>query len=157
MKAKTILFGLAAMMMMFFVACDKEEETTEVAANTMVYNGKVYQMNSTYSYDHSGRVYIDAHAVETLADGQPIFSIISDNPANGTYDLVNGGGVFFGVTSEVDYITSYSSQDTYTSGAVTVEKDESAFRLKMKGTLEDGTTVGFHIYVPASEWRALEF
>ncbi len=153
MKARTILCALAATMMLF-VACDKDDQNTtptEATENTLVYNGKVYQMTSTYKYEQSGRVYIDAHAVDKTGDNQPIFSIISDNPGNGTYDL-SQHAVFFGVTSNVDYITGFYSQDTYTSGTIIIEKDDNAFRMRMSGTLENGTTVAFHIYVPASEW-----
>lgn len=159
MKARTILCALAATMMLF-VGCDKDDEKTtptEAAANTLVYNGTVYQMTSTYKYEQSGRVYIDAHAVDMTDNNRPIFSIISDNPGNGTYDLANGDGVFFGVRSEVDYITSFYNQDTYTSGTIIIEKDDNAFRMKMSGTLENGTTVAFHIYVPVSEWQQLEY
>ena len=152
-----MMFVAAAAMM--FTSCDTDDDDnntpTEAAENTLVQNGRVYRMTSTYKYEQSGRVYIDAHAVDQQ-DGQPIFSIISDNPGNGTYDLTQHA-VFFGVSSDVDYITSFHSQDTYTGGAITIEKDDNAFRMRMSGTLEGGTTVAFHIYVPASEWEQLEY
>lgn len=139
------------------VSCDKEETFTEASTNTLVYNGKVYQMESSYSYEQSGRVYIDANAVETTADGLPIFHIISDDPENGTYDLTQDG-LFFGLSSEVDEIQSfYSQDDDFSSGTMVVEKDDDAFSAKLNGTLKDGTTVSFWIYVPASEWVALEW
>ena len=153
--------AVAAMM---FASCDKNDNTDDNGGNntptenTLVQNGKVYRMTSTYKYEQGeeGRVYIDADAVDQQ-NGQPIFYIISDDPGNGTYDLTNGGGVFFGVTSNVDYITSFYSQDTYTSGSVIIEKDDNAFRMRMSGTLENGTTVAFHIYVPASEWTEVVY
>ena len=151
-----MMFAAAAMMMFSFTSCSPDEDG-EAAANTLVYNGTVYQMTSTYQYEHSGCVYIDAAAMDKNSNGIPIFHIISDNPENGTYDLTNGGAVFFGVTSEVDYITSFGSADSYTSGTVTVEKDDKAFRLKMNGKLASGPDVAFHIYVPASEWEELDF
>ena len=161
MKATKIFLTFVAAATMMFASCGKDDNNnenvnnntpTEATENTLLYNGKLFQMTSTYRYEQSGRVYIDAYAVETLDNNMPIFHIISDNPGNGTYDITNGGGVFFGLTSEVDYITSFGSHSTYTSGAVTIEKDDNAFRMRMSGTLENGTTVAFHIYVPASEW-----
>lgn len=151
-----MLVAAAAMM---FVSCDRDDNNTptEATENTLMQNGKVYQLTSTYKYEQSGRVYIDAYAVDRTDNNRPIFRIISDDPGNGTYDLTNGGGVFFGVTSEVDYITSFFSEDTYTSGSVVIEKDDSAFRMKMSGTLENSTIVAFHIYVPATEWQQLEY
>ena len=154
MKAIRMMMFVAVATMLF-AACGKDDPV-EAKANTLVYNGTVYQMKSYYKYEQGGRVYIDAHAVETTGEGLPIFSIISDDPANGTYDLT-AGTVFFGVSSNVDYIQSFYSESTYTGGTLTVEKDDSAFRLKMSGTLADGTTVSFHIYVPASEWEQLEW
>ncbi len=146
------LFATTAM-----VSCDKEETSTEAAANTLVYNGKVYQMNSSYSYEQSGRVYIDASAVETTSDGQPIFHIISDNPKNGTYDLTQDD-VFFGLSSEVDDIQSFFSQDgDFSAGTLVVNTDDEAFSAKLNGTLKDGIAVSYWIYVPASEWEALEW
>lgn len=155
MKATKFLMMFVAAAMMMFASCGKDDEnnnsSTDATENTMVYNGKVYQMTSTYRYEQSGRVYIDARAVDMIGDNQPIFHVISDNPGNGTYDLTQHA-VFFGVTSDVDYITGFYSQDTYTSGTIIIEKDDNAFRMRMSGTLENGTTVAFHIYVPASEW-----
>ena len=161
MKITKFFMMLVAAAAMMFVACNKDDHKdktpTEAAANTLVYNGKVYQMRSTYKYEQSGRVYIDAYAMDTLDNGLPIFKIISDNPGNGTYDLTNGGGVFFGLTSEVEYITGFHSSDTYSSGTVTIEKDENAFRMKMIGQVANGPAVSFHIYVPVSEWEQLEW
>lgn len=150
---KMMMFVAAAAML--FAACDKDN-LTEAEANTLVYNGTAYPMRSTYKYEHSGRVYIDAYAVQTLENGESIFSIISDDPENGTYDLTQHS-VFFGVTSNVSYIESFFSDSEYTSGTLTVEKDANAFRLKMDGVLANGATVAFHIYVPASEWVQLEY
>ena len=99
-----------------------------------------------------------AFALSNLGnDGLPIFNIVSDQPANGTYNLATGGGVFFRVTSEVNYITSFESSDPYTIGTVIVEKDDNGFRMKMAGKLASGPEVAFHIYVPASEWGQLDF
>ena len=151
-----MMFVAAATMMLATTSCETPEES-EVAANTLVYNGTIYKMTSTYTTDHSGRVYIDANATDKTADGLPIFNIVSDQPANGTYNLATGGGVFFRVTSEVNYITSFESSDTYTIGTVIVEKDDNGFRMKMAGKLASGPEVAFHIYVPASEWGQLDF
>lgn len=147
----------AATMAFAFTSCGDDGNGSEAAENTLVYNGKVYKMESTYKYEQSGRVYIDAAAEDQLDDGLAIFYIISDNPGNGTYDLSNGESVFFNVSSNVDYIASFDNHGPYSSGTVTIEKDDSAFRLRMSGTLENGPDVSFHIYVPASEWQQLEF
>ena len=155
MKATKLFFTFVAAATMMFAACGKDDEnnntSTDATENTLDYNGKVYQMASTYKYEQGGRVYIDARAVDKTGDNQPIFYVISDNPGNGTYDLTQHT-VFFGVTSNVDNITGFHSQDTYASGTIIIEKDDNAFRMRMSGTLENGTTVAFHIYVPASEW-----
>ncbi|MBR5353395.1 MAG: hypothetical protein IK126_06740 [Bacteroidales bacterium] len=158
MKTTKLLIMLvaAATIMFATVSCEPPEEG-DVAANTLVYNGTIYKMTSTYTTDHSGRVYIDANATDKTADGLPIFNIVSDHPGNGTYNLATGGGVFFRVTSEVNYITSFESSDSYTVGTVIVEKDDKGFRMKMAGKLASGPEVAFHIYVPASEWGQLDF
>ena len=110
MKVTRFLMMFVAAAAMMFAGCGKEDNNnenvnnntpTEATENTLLYNGKLFQMTSTYRYEQSGRVYIDAYAVETLDNNMPIFHIISDNPGNGTYDITNGGGVFFGLTSEV--------------------------------------------------------
>ena len=100
---KLLMMFVAAATIMFATASCEHPEEGEVAANTLVYNGTIYKMTSTYTTDHSGRVYIDANATDKTADGLPIFNIVSDQPANGTYNLATGGGVFFRVTSEVNY------------------------------------------------------
>ena len=137
------MFVAAATMMLATTSCETPKES-EVAANTLVYNGTIYKMTSTYTTDHSGRVYIDANATDKTADGLPVFNIVSDHPANGTYNLATGGNVFFRVTSEVN-------------GTVIVEKDDNGFRMKMAGKLASGPEVAFHIYVPRSEWGQLDF
>ena len=158
MKTTKLLMMFVAVATMFFstTSCSPEKEK-EVGPNTLVYNGTIYKMTSTYKYEHGGRVYIDAFAIDKTTDGLPIFNIVSDHPANGTYNLANGGDVFFRVTSEVNYITSFESSDPYTIGTVIVEKDDNGFRMKMAGKLASGPEVAFHIYVPVSEWEQLDF
>ena len=166
MKATKLFLTIVAAAAMMFASCDKDNNNdnnndnntpSEATENTLVLNGKVYRMTSTYKYEQGedGRVYIDAYAVDQQ-NGQPIFHIISDNPGNGTYDLTQRA-VFFGVTSNVDYITGFYSESTYTSGTIIIEKDDNAFRMRMSGTMEDGTTVAFHIYVPALEWEEVVY
>ena len=154
MKANKIMFLVAAATMLF-AACGKDPESIEAKENTLVVGSTEYKMHSTYKMEQGGRVYVDAYAVETVND-HPIFYIVSDDPENGTYDLTKGE-VFFAVNSEVDYIPSFYHESEYTSGTLVVAKDTEAFRLKMNGTLADGTVVAFHIYVPASEWEQLEW
>ncbi|MBR6843880.1 MAG: hypothetical protein IKM79_02155 [Bacteroidales bacterium] len=153
---KILSILMVALFATAMVSCDKHDDTlAEATANTLVYNGKVYQMTSTYKIEQSGRVYIDAAAVEADAEGLPIFSIIADNPDNGTYDLTQES-VWFSLRSSTDEIPQFSSQD-FASGTEIVEKDDNAFGMKVNGTLNSGATVSFYIYVPASEWEQLEW
>ncbi|MBR4772802.1 MAG: hypothetical protein IK010_00040 [Bacteroidales bacterium] len=186
MKATKFLMMFVAAAAMIFTACGEEDNTddngggnnntqTEAAANTFVYNGTVYAINSYYSIAQDGRGYVDAFAVDTLPDGTPIFNIVSDVSATGSFDLTQGGEYFFRVSSEVEYIVSFdqSSHDgelngsigeaeyegsgAFSEGTLTTTKDEDAAVLKVSGTLKDGTSVSFHLYMPASEWEYLEW
>jgi hypothetical protein len=153
---KVLSILMVALAMTAMVSCNKDKDTPgDAAANTLVYNGKEYQMVSTYKIEHSGRVYVDAYAVETTVDSMPIFSIISDSPDNGTYDLTQNG-VWFSLNPNTDAIEQFTSRD-FTSGTETIEKDDNAFSMRVKGTLNNGVTVSFHIYVPASEWEYLDW
>jgi len=178
MKKILSLLVVAALAIPAMVSCDKEEnvdgttdttqttptditDTTQTAieasANTLVYNGIVYQMESSYRYEQSGRVYIDANAVDTTSQGVPIFHIISDNPDNGTYDLTQGG-IFFGLSSEVEAIPTFSAQEScFSEGTLVVATDSVAFSAKLNGTLKEGGKVSYWIYVPVTEWEELEW
>ncbi len=152
MKKVLALLTVALFATMLF-SCDKDETAT---ANTLLYNGTEYKLRSYYSYEQSGRVYIDAESVELTWDGMPMFRIISDGPENGTYEMPSQD-VFFGLSSEVQTdVESFSNMD-FTSGTVVVSRDDNAFNMKVDGVLKSGATVSFFIYVPESEWTALEY
>lgn len=147
---------MLAMMTTVMVSCNNDV-LDDVSENKLVYDGVEYELISKYSVEQGGRVYIDAYAVETTDQGTPIFRIISDDPVSGTYDLTQGGEFFFHVSSEVDYIQEFGNHTEFSEGTMTVENNEEEFRMKVIGKLADGTFVGFHLYMPASEWVHLDF
>ena len=51
----------------------------------------------------------------------------------------------------------YGEDSIFSSGTLTVSKDDNAFTYKVTGVLKNGKSVSFHIYVPASEWDVVEF
>lgn len=184
-KVFSILMVAFAMTVM--VACGEKDNNnddngggnnttpTEAAANTLVYNGNVYQLISIYSIAQDGRGYVDAFAVETTYGETPIFSIVSDISSTGTFDLTQSGEYFFRVTSEVDYIPSfdqsshegelsgaigeseYENSGAFTEGTLTIVKNETLASLKVTGTLKNGAAVSFYLYMPASEWEELDW
>jgi len=151
---KVLSFLCVALCATVMFSCDKENEADP---NTLVYDGTEYEMNSYYRYEQGGRVYIDAEAVDKVGENVPLFTIISDNPDNGTYDLpATQDQVFFGCSSESDQIEGFSTED-FASGTVVVLTDDEAFNFKVNGTLNSGVEVSFYIYVPVDEWIALEY
>ncbi len=155
---------------------------TEAAANTLVLNGTVYHLNSHYQYSaEQDRSYAGASTVETDANGDPLYDIISDVEnfcLNRTLDLTTAyddasyyfaihnsmwseqifqdyhvGNGFYGMINDVDY----GEDSIFSSGTLTVSKDDNAFTYKVTGVLKNGKSLSFHIYVPASEWNAEEY
>ncbi len=156
--------------------------TTEAAANTLVLNGTVYQLNSFYQYSaEQDRSYAGAWTVETDPNGDPLYDIISDVEnfcLNRTLDLTTAyddasyyfaihnstwseqifqdyhvGNSFYGMINDEDY----GEDSIFSSGTLTVSKDENAFTYKVTGVLKNGKSISFHIYVPASEWNVMGY
>ena len=146
---------------------DEKNDTptaVEAAVNTLVINGTTYQLESRYSIDEGGRSYADANTIATNANEDPLFNIISDveeNTLNKTYDLtqlVEGEIIFFSIR-DANYFTEDGLEiDPYsfTSGTLTINRDENLFVYKVKGIVEGGKPVSFNISVPASEWNQPE-
>lgn len=155
---------------------------TEAAANTLVLNGTVYQLNSFYQYSaEQERSYAGASTVETDANGDPLYDIISDVEnfcLNRTIDLTtayddasyyfaihnsmwseqifqdyHAGNGFYGMINDV----YYGEDGIFSSGTLTVSKDDNAFTYKVTGILKNGKSISFHIYVPASEWNVMGY
>ena len=183
---------MIALLTIAMVACKKDKPkpdnnndnpaVTEAAANTLVLNGTVYQLNSHYQYSaEQERSYAGASTVETDANGDPLYDIISDVEnfcLNRTLDLTTAyddasyyfavhnsmwseqifqdyhvGNGFYGMINDLDY----GEDSIFSSGTLTVSKDDNAFTYKVTGVLKNGKSVSFHIYVPASEWNAEEY
>lgn len=148
-----MMFVAAATLM--FASCEKDDDTpTEAAANTLVLNGKVYQLNSHYDMGDE-RSYASAETTVLNSNGEPLYTIISDiesNTINHTYDLskpVEGAIIFWSI-HDADW--EYQLGPILDEGTVTISRDENNFVYKVKGK-QNGTTVSFNISVPASEWN----
>jgi len=183
---------MMALLTIAMVACKKDKPkpdnnndnpaVTEAAANTLVLNGTVYHLNSHYQYSaEQDRSYAGASTVETDANGDPLYDIISDVEnfcLNRTLDLTTAyddasyyfavhnsmwseqifqdyhvGNGFYGMINDLDY----GENSIFSSGTLTVSKDENAFTYKVTGVLKNGKSLSFHIYVPASEWEVIEY
>ena len=183
---------MIALLTIAMVACKKDKPkpdnnndnpaVTETAANTLVLNGTVYHLNSHYQYSaEQDRSYAGASTVETDANGDPLYDIISDVEnfcLNRTLDLTTAyddasyyfavhnsmwseqifqdyhvGNGFYGMINDLDY----GENSIFSSGTLTVSKDENAFTYKVTGVLKNGKSLSFHIYVPASEWEVIEY
>ncbi len=183
---------MIALLTIAMVACKKDKPkpdnnndnpaVTEAAANTLVLNGTVYHLNSHYQYSaEQDRSYAGASTVETDANGDPLYDIISDVEnfcLNRTLDLTTAyddasyyfavhnsmwseqifqdyhvGNGFYGMINDLDY----GENSIFSSGTLTVNKDENAFTYKVTGVLKNGKSLSFHIYVPASEWEVIEY
>lgn len=177
---------VAAATMMAFTACgekDNQEDNNnnnqqaapaEAAANTLVVAGNTYRLESTFSYESSGRGYVDAVSVEDAG-----YRLRGDAVSyNRTFDLtaytpdadyafgvdrgentgfqqdnhVEGEPHFYGVVNGQEY-----ADGAFQSGTLTISKTDDLFTYKLSGVLRNGTAVAFHVSVPASEWVALSW
>ena len=89
MKTTRFLMMIVAVAMLF-TACKKDKpqpdngnnETpavTEAAENTLAFNGKTYPLHCGYSIDTlQNRSYAGAYTLETNANGEPLYEIMSD-------------------------------------------------------------------------------
>ena len=157
-----VAFAMTAM-----VACNKDDNgdngngnggnnnntPTEAAANTLLLNGKTYQLNSHYEMG-GDRTYAGAETVDTNENGTPLFTIIADvegNTLNQTYTFPNipeGGAIFWGIH---DATWDFQVGPVLESGTMSISRTDDLFTYKVNGKM-DGQTVAFHISVPASEW-----
>ena len=163
MKATKLFFTFVAAATMMFAACGKDDENnntpTEAAANTLVLNGKVYQLSSHYQMG-VGRTYAGAETVDLDANGDPLYTIIADVEdvtLNQTYtypDIPGGGELFWGI-----HDASWDFQigaPELTEGTITISRTDDLFVYKVNGS-RDGLTVSFNISVPASEWEEVVY
>lgn len=162
MKTRTILCALAATMMLF-AACGKDDENNntaaEAAVNTLVVNGKVYQLSSHYQMG-VGRTYAGAETVDLNANGDPLYTItadVEDVTLNQTYtypDIPGGGELFWGI-HDANWDFQIGSPEL-TEGTITISRTDDLFVYKVNGS-RDGLTVSFNITVPASEWEEVVY
>ena len=190
MKTTKFLMMVVAVMMLF-TACKKDNpkpdndnngntETpavTEAAENTLVFNGKVYQLNCGYGIDAlQNRSYASGHTVETNANGESLYEIMSDVEdfcLNRTFDLTTEyeDATYYFSMRTPDYSEEYSQGNTggfgvngtindeyyddnsiFSSGTLTITRTETDFTYKLTGKLKTGKNLSFNIHVPASEW-----
>lgn len=187
----TRFFMMFVAALMMFTACKKDKpqpdngnngnnETptvTEAAENTMVFNGRVYQLNCGYGIDVAqNRSYASGSTVETDANGDPLYEIMSDVEdfcLNRVFDLttVYEDATYYFSMRTPDYSEEYSQGNTsgfgingiingnyyedssiFSSGRLTITRTETDFIYKLTGTLKTGQSLSFHIHVPSSEW-----
>ena len=166
-KVFSILMVAFAMTVM--VACNKDDNggnsgnggngggnvtPTEAAANTLVINGKTYQLISQYEMGGE-RTYADAETVDTNENGTPLFTIIADVEditLNQTYTFPNipeGGAIFWSIH---DATWEFQIGPVLESGTMSISRTDDLFTYKVNGMM-DGQMVAFHISVPESEWE----
>lgn len=143
---------IATMMM----SCGKDKTDGEAADNTLLMNGKTYQLESQYALGMDGRSYAFACTVDLDANGDPLYTIISDveeNTLNKTYDLsqppVQDEIIFWSIH---DSNWEFQIGPELPSGTLTISRDKDLFVYKVNGKTEDGQLLSFTISVPASEW-----
>ena len=168
MLKKVFSIMMVAFAMTAMVSCDKDDNDdnnngngnnntpTEAAANTLVLNGKTYQLNSHYEMG-GDRTYAGAETVETDNNSEPLYTIIADvegNTLNQTYtfpDIPEGSVVFWSIH---DAAYEFQLGPELESGTVTISRTDDLFTYKVNGKMGN-QTVSFHISVPASEWNQM--
>lgn len=157
-----MMFVAAAAMM--FASCGKDDNEnnntpTEAAANTLVLNGKVYQLSSHYQMGVD-RTYAGAETVDLDANGDPLYTItadVEDVTLNQTYtypDIPGGGELFWGI-HDANWDFQIGAPEL-TEGTITISRTDDLFVYKVNGS-RDGLTVSFNISVPASEWEEVVY
>lgn len=158
MKTARFLLMFVAAATMMLASCEKEP--SEAKPNTLVLNGKVYQLNCRYSVGVDDRSYVDATTVDKDANGEPLYTVfayVEINTLNHTYDLTNL------VESDIIYWTIHDADwsvkigPVLPSGTVSISRDDKNFVYKVNGTREDGSQVSLNVTVPAENWEHLEF
>lgn len=153
---KTKLIIVLAAVAMLFTACSKDNTQTEAAANTLVLEGRIYQLECSYMIDANGRSYASGLTVDKDANGEPLYTIIADveiPTLNKTYDLAN-------LPVDSDEIIFFSIHDAnwefnpvFVSGTLTISRTEELFTYKVTGVTVDNMAVSFHISVPKAQWE----
>ena len=159
MKMHKLMMFVAAATMIFAAACSKDDDkndVTEATANTLVINGKLYQLNSGFGVDENGRGYADATTTELDGNGDPKLTVKADvevQTYNDTYSFpLPSSSFFFSIhDANNDYECGLPA---FTTGTLTITKTETLFEYKVDGQTLDGQNVSFWISVPASEWSS---
>ena len=153
---KTKLIILLAVVTMLFAACGKDNTQTEAAANTLVLEGKTYQLECSYEIDANGRSYAFGQTVDKDANGEPLYTIIADveiPTLNKTYDLANLPIDSDEVVSFCIHDASWEFSPAFASGTLTISRTEELFTYKlMTGVTVDDMTASFNISVPKAQW-----
>ena len=155
---KFMMCFVATVTMLTVASCDKDDDkaVAEVTANTLVINGKLYQLNSGFGMDENGRGYADATTTELDGNGDPKLRVIADvevQTYNDTYTFPLPGNSFFFSIHDANY--DYEcGLPAFTTGTLTITKTETLFEYKVDGQTQDGQNVSFWISVPASEWSS---
>ena len=158
---KTKLIIVLAAVAMLFTACTKDNTQTEAAVNTLVLEGKTYQLECSYEIDANGRSYAFGQTVDKDSNGEPLYTIIADveiPTLNKTYDLAN-------LPVDSDEIISFCIHDAswefcpaFASGTLTISRTEELFTYKLTtGVTLDNMAVSFHISVLKAQWVQLQY
>lgn len=161
-----LMLAMFAMCATVMVACDDDDDDNnggnniikEAAANTLVLNGKVYQITSHYEMG-GDRTYASAETIEVDGNGDPLYTIIADVEGytlNQTYtfpDIPTQGGVFWCIH---DANWDFQIGPELEKGSMTIGRTDNLFTYKVSGKIGN-QTVAFHISVPASEWEDLGY
>ena len=155
---KFMMCFVATVTMLTVTSCDKDDDktVTEAAANTLVINGKLYQLNSGFGVDENGRGYADATTTELDGNGDPKLTVKADvevQTYNDTYSFPLPGSSFFFSIHDANYDYECELRE-FTTGTLTITKTETLFEYKVDGQTLDGQNVSFWISVPASEWSS---
>lgn len=153
---KFMMCFVATVTMLTVTSCDKDDDktVTEATANTLVINGKLYQLNSSFGMDENGRGYAGAATTELDGNGDPKLTVIADvevQTYNDTYSFPLPGSSFFFSIHDANYDYECELRE-FTTGTLTITKTETLFEYKVDGQTLDGQNVSFWISVPASEW-----
>lgn len=159
MKIQKMMMFVAAATLLFAAACSKDDDkndVTEATANTLVINGKLYQLNSGFGVDENGRGYANATTTELDGNGDPKLTVKADvevQTYNSTHSFPLPSDSFFFSIHDANY--DYEcGLPAFTTSTLTITKTETLFEYKVDGQTQDGQNVSFWISVPASEWSS---
>lgn len=160
-----------ALVAMTMVACKKDndknedpQQPTEIAANTLVYDGVTYQFNSEAILESEG-TYLS------------YFAFINDNDnfqghidgLNKTFNLTTAQDFMFDIYMYFNQMsisltmygdnsisgqigdTQYSGESIFSEGTFTNTYDDSGVTCYLNGTLKNGKKLAYKVFVPESE------